>query len=84
VSEVVERLRLYRSITKQLESASLDELRVIAFVVERLCMLGHAAYGPLDLRTDKRDFDRELDEEIVDALVYVACARLKSSAGRRG
>jgi len=72
-------LRLREKISKQLEGASLDELRVIAFVVERLCMLGRASYGPLDLSTDERDFGIELDEEIADALVYIAAKRIKSA-----
>lgn len=65
-----------------LDKASPDELGVVLFVCERLIGLGRAQYGPLNLANDERDFDRELDEELADSLVYAACSRLRRS--RRG
>lgn len=53
-----------------------DELRVAKFVVARLAG-GRKVYGNLDLARDKRNFVRERDEELADALVYVACEQLK-------
>ena len=79
-----EHARLRRAVDAQLATASLDELRVVAFIVQRLIGQGRVAYGALDLATDERDFVRERNEEIADALVYVACAALKSSAGKTG
>ena len=34
-------------------------------------------YGPLDLGTDKRDFLREAEEELLDAINYLAFQVIK-------
>jgi hypothetical protein len=65
------------SISMRLVDAGIDELRVVDFVVERLMGVGRKQYGELVLKTDKRNFSKELDEELLDAIVYIACARLK-------
>jgi hypothetical protein len=55
-----------------------DEVRVLTRIAERL-RGGRDAYGPLDLATDTREFrSKEAREEIEDALVYLACAWLKT------
>jgi len=55
-----------------------DELDVVGWVIERL-KLGRQRYGQLHLANDTRDLDRERDEEISDALVYVACKALSQT-----
>ncbi len=54
-----------------------DELRVLVRIGERL-KLGRRQYGRLYLPTDARNFRAEATEEVEDALVYLACAWLKS------
>jgi hypothetical protein len=55
-----------------------DEVRVLTRIAERL-RGGRDAYGPLDLATDTREFrSKEAREELEDALVYLACAWLKT------
>jgi hypothetical protein len=55
-----------------------DELRVLTRIAERL-QGGQLTYGPLNLSSDPRSFrSQEAREEIEDALVYLACAWLKS------
>jgi hypothetical protein len=55
-----------------------DEVRVLARIAERL-KGGMAVYGPLRLDTDTRNFrTKEAREELEDALVYLACAWLKT------
>jgi hypothetical protein len=57
-----------------------DEVRVLARIAERL-RGGRFVYGPLDLTTDTRMFrTQEAREELEDALVYFACAWLKTEA----
>ena len=57
-----------------------DEVRVLARIAERL-KGGMAVYGPLRLDTDTRNFrTKEAREELEDALVYLACAWLKTEA----
>jgi hypothetical protein len=51
-----------------------DEISVIDGFVLRL-EIGRPVYGPLDLRVDRRDWDRESDEEIADWAVYRALKR---------
>lgn len=58
-----------------------DEVYVVEQIVDRLRRLGHTNYGPLVLDADPRDFGRELDEELADAVFYAA---VKSAGRRRG
>ncbi|MBX3222387.1 MAG: hypothetical protein KF795_17845 [Labilithrix sp.] len=63
-----------------LELLGPDELRVVRFIAERL-LAGQEAYGPLRLATDARDWRRERDEELADAVVYSACESLRRDLG---
>jgi FAE1/Type III polyketide synthase-like protein len=55
-----------------------DEHRVLTRIAERLA-LGATTYGPLAIASDPRSWkSREAREEVEDALVYFACAWLKS------
>jgi hypothetical protein len=55
-----------------------DEVRVLTRIAERL-HVGSLMYGPFRLATDARAFrDKEAREEVEDALVYLACAWLKT------
>jgi hypothetical protein len=57
-----------------------DEVRVLVRIAVRL-RGGREAYGPLDLANDARQFrTKEAREEIEDALVYLACAWLKTES----
>lgn len=57
-----------------------DEVRVLTRIANRL-KGGMAAYGPLRLETDTRQFrTKEAREELEDALVYLACAWLKTES----
>jgi len=56
-----------------------DETRVLVSIARRL-QLGAEAYGELEIAFDRRDFRRkEAREELEDALVYLACAWLKTA-----
>ncbi len=48
-----------------------DEIRVLARIAERLVM-GAAAYGSFQLRSDSRDFVNEAHQEALDLAVYLA------------
>jgi hypothetical protein len=57
-----------------------DEMRVLTRIAEGI-HAGRLAYGPLFLANDARTFrSKEAREELEDALVYLACAWLKSEA----
>lgn len=61
-----------------LDALGADEVCVLIRIAERL-RHGAVAYGPLRVAHDARAFhDTEAREEIEDALVYLACAWLKS------
>ncbi len=56
-----------------------DEVRVLTRIAVRL-RDGRKVYGPLDLANDTREFRaKEAREELEDALVYLACAWLKTA-----
>jgi hypothetical protein len=56
----------------------LDEVRVLVRIGGRL-KTGGRQYGPLHVASDTRSFrSKEAREELEDALVYLACAWLKS------
>lgn len=56
-----------------------DERRVMVVLAGRL-RRGAKAYGPLDLATDQRDWEKERGEEVADLLVYSAFDELKRLA----
>lgn len=53
-----------------------DELAVLNAIRERL-EKGKRQYGQLDLKKDKRDWLAELQEELLDACVYLECEKRK-------
>ena len=53
-----------------------DEMRVLVAIARRL-KAGRIAYGDLRIRPDKRDWDAELRDELLDGLVYGTVAILK-------
>jgi len=62
-------------IGEHLEQCSDDELRIVGAVCKRL-EIGRERYGRLELETDRRDWPRELGEELLDAVIYAAIVRL--------
>ena len=60
-----------------------DEHRVLTRIADRLAQ-GASSYGPLHLASDPRSWkSKEAREELEDALVYFACAWLKSEEAAR-
>ena len=58
-----------------------DETRVLVSIAHRL-RHGAEVYGELEVALDRRDFrKKEAREELEDALVYLACAWLKTEEG---
>lgn len=64
------------AITDQLEP---DAVRALTLIAHRL-LKGQKAYGRIDVATDPRDWQKEREEELQDALVYGAFASLKAGA----
>ena len=63
-----------------LDNLGVDETRVLARIARRL-QQGAEVYGELEVAFDRRDFrKKEAREELEDALVYLACAWLKTEA----
>jgi hypothetical protein len=73
---------LASSIAIRLPLCSLDELRVIDVILERVLKVGRDSYAPLDLARDERDWGREAADELADALFYLA-AREVAATDRR-
>jgi hypothetical protein len=62
--------------------ATPDELRVLVALAERL-KAGRVAYGPLVVATDRRDWDREMRDELLDAIVYGTIGEMATAAQQR-
>lgn len=62
-------------------SLGVDERRVMLVLARRL-LAGQAAYGRLDLATDRRNWGAERSLEIQDLLIYSAFAELTSETKR--
>jgi hypothetical protein len=56
-----------------LRGLGVDELRILRFVAKRL-HAGAKQYGLWSLKDDKRNWRREIAEEMADALVYASAA----------
>ena len=54
-----------------------DELRLLTLLAAR-ALGGEARYGRLDVQRDRRDFEHEALEELLDGLFYIAAALLKA------
>lgn len=67
-------------IRRAMAELGVDELEVLVLVAERLAGAGRRSYGPLELDSDPRDFQREALEELADGAVYLACSLIR--AGR--
>jgi len=74
------RLRDLADVARRLGSGELDVLLLLAARV----WAGQARYGCLDVRRDRRDFRRELLEEVADGLFYAAAALLRRQRRSRG
>jgi hypothetical protein len=66
-----------------LDALGADEAEVLALVAERL-VAGRAVYGPLQLATDRRDFQHEALLELADGVAYLAMGIVRASHGRPG
>lgn len=64
--------KLLLEIGARLFDCNHDELRVIDSILAGL-EKGRSVYGPLDLQSDPRDWQREAAEERRDTLIYDAC-----------
>jgi hypothetical protein len=58
-------------IALKLQQLNRDELLVIREVTKKM-LSGKQKHGPLNLATDRRDFHKELRDEVFDAMCYVA------------
>lgn len=63
-------------LVRRLKLCSLDELRILARLLERL-ELGRQRYGALDLSLP-RPWRRELSEELLDAVVYDTIEQIRA------
>lgn len=70
------------AITRRVLALNEDELAVLLDVLES-CLdgleKGRAAYGPLVLASDQRDFTAEAREEQRDGMLYLAMDRVRRS-----
>jgi len=73
MSDNPDQLRTLLALTTQLNR---DEMAVLIDVAGGL-VRGREVYGPLDVRTDRRDFVREVGEELRDTIVYAAMERIR-------
>lgn len=60
-----------------LKVAGDDEIRVMAYIAERLIGIGQIQYGKLSIANDRRDFRREAAMEFGDAAVYLTLNALR-------
>lgn len=81
--DTIRRDAIARSLCTRLcdERRSIDELRVIDWVLEGL-ELGAESYGPLDIASDVRNFRRERAMEARDMLFYSAAQAIAERAAR--
>ena len=73
---------LRRDIAGECAKLGGDELEVLRHIARRL-VVGGRQYGALSLDTDDRDWNREAEEELVDAMVYRACRSIVAERQRQ-
>lgn len=70
---------LRAALCARLEELGDDEVRVLAYIANRLYM-GAGQYGPLDIATDPRNWCEEARQEFADGAVYMAIAGLRATS----
>ena len=65
-----------------IDEAESDERRVLLYLARRIVDLGQKTYGPIDIESDQRDWLREVNQELGDAVFYVAMTALKREVGK--
>lgn len=81
-SDTIRKDALARSIAARLPMCSLDELRVIDTILERVLKVGRDSYSPLDLARDERDWSAEAAAELADTLFYLAAREVAANDRR--
>jgi hypothetical protein len=79
---VQSREQIIESISLRLLNRNEDEVRVIEDVLSGL-ERGALIYGPLDTRSDNRDFEEQLSQELRDGLTYQSAWRIARQHRRR-
>lgn len=70
---------LHTALDGAVATMGVDELRVLVALARRL-HLGRQAYGELRIGADRRDWDAELRDELLDGLIYGTVALLKAES----
>lgn len=71
------------SLDRILDDLEPDAIAALHYLAERL-IVGQRLYGRLDLRTDPRDWKKEIRAEIGDLLAYFAFEELKHQLSSEG
>ena len=71
-------------LTAKLAQLNPDEQAAVEYFIDRILIQGRASYAPWLAEGDVRDMDKEIADELADAVVYVGMrAVMKSIAKRR-
>ena len=71
---------LEQSLLADIPRLTADEQGAVRFVIDRILVQGRASYTPWQADGDKRDMDREIADELGDAIVYVGMRAVMRAA----
>lgn len=61
-----------------------DELSALRYVLDRILVIGRASYSPWKAEGDTRDMDKEIGDELADAIVYVGMRSVMKAVAGKG
>lgn len=80
MTTVTEAAKMFETVYGPRDPLAGDELAVLNAIRARL-EAGKRQYGQLDIKRDNRNWLKELQEELLDACVYLECARRRAGRG---
>jgi hypothetical protein len=60
-----------------------DEQSAIEYAVDRVLVQGRASYAPWNAGMDRRDMEKEIADELADAVIYVGMRAVMRSIAKR-
>lgn len=76
-------MSLQQSLIDDIAKLTPDEQAALRFVLDRIIVQGRASYAPWQAGLDMRDMEKEIGDELADAIVYTGMRAVMRSVAKR-
>ena len=74
---------LEQSLITDIPKLTADEQAALRFVLDRIIVQGRASYAPWQAALDMRDMEKEIGDELADAIVYTGMRAVMRAVAKR-